>query len=252
MRKYRLAALLLAAVMTFSAAAVSCSSKNSDTSISSTFVPETKKKSVDGKLEGLADNEVSANISQEASANETAFVLNRVIDSGMKNDKGGRYIYLDVTINNATEKEYELTTINNFYILFSDKNEAHFDVRTQLYATKHLANYAGDQFKVPAKGSFSGIIGGFIVDKDKENFTVCFFPSQDDEHDKSNVIKVDVTAEDILQLNPADTEPTTAAETSEAPAETTAAETSAETTEAETSAAESDETVKTIIDDSED
>lgn len=190
MRKYKFAAMILAAAMALTAA-VGCSDKPESSSETSYKISE------DGRLEGLADVEVTADLNQEADANQTGFTLNSVFDSGMRNDLGERYIYLDVTISNSTDKEYDLSVLNNFYILFADGTETHFDVRTQLYATKNLDNYTVSPFTVPAKGQFSGMVGGFLVGGDVNEFTVCFFPTLDDERDKSNVVKVKVTNDDI-------------------------------------------------------
>lgn len=152
------------------------------------------------KNDGIAVNEVSVNPAEEANANDTGFRLNRIIDSGQTSDSGEPYIYLDVTISNHTDKSYDLNVLNNFYILLTNEDEVHFDVRTQLYGTKNINNYVASPFNIPANGEFSGIIGGFILPKDSQDFTVCFFPTQDDANNKSNVIKVNVNAQNIEKL----------------------------------------------------
>lgn len=152
------------------------------------------------KNNGIAVNEISVNPVEEANANDTGFRLNRVIDSGQTSDSGEPYIYLDVTISNHTDKSYDLNVLNNFYILLANEDEVHFDVRTQLYGTKNISNYAASPFNIPANGEFSGIIGGFILPKDSQDFTVCFFPTQDDANNKSNVIKVNIGAQNIEKL----------------------------------------------------
>ena len=196
MRKYKFAAMILAAAMALTAA-VGCSDKpgKSESSSRSQY-----KISDDGTLEGLADVEIMAELNQEADANQTGFTLNSVIDSGMRTDSGERYIYLDVTINNSTDKEYDLSVLNNFYVLFADGTETHYDVRTQLYATKNLDNYFVSPFTVPASGKFSGIVGGFLVGSEINEFTVCFFPTLDEARDKSNVVKVKVANDNIKKL----------------------------------------------------
>lgn len=198
MRKNKLTALLLAAAMTLSAA-VSCSDGSGKDSSDSTSY----KVSVDGKQDGLADKEIKVSLTEKADANETEFTLNSVIDSGMKTEDGDRYIYLDITIDNASEKEYQLNILNNFYILLPDGEEAHYDVRTQLYAAKNMDEYIPSPFTVPAKGTFSGCVGGFIVGSDVNSFTVCFFPTLDNDRDKSNVFKVEVGEANITKLVPA-------------------------------------------------
>lgn len=189
MKKFKIIPLLIAAVL---AAAPLCGCSKNNTEQSQT--------SYNDKLEGIAEHEFKADIAEEVSGNETTFKLNSVIDSGMTEENGGRYFYLDAVIGNPTEKSYDLNILNNFYLLFPDKTEAHFDVRTQIYAGKNIENYIESPFTLTPNGEISGIIGGFIVPPGINEFTVCFFPSQDMENDKSNVIKVDVSASDIITL----------------------------------------------------
>ena len=198
MRKNRLAALFFAAALALTAA-VSCErNKNSSSSDESSY-----KISEDGRLDGLADKEYKVDITEEADVNDTGFKLNGVVDSGKTNDNGDHFVYINVTVNNPTEKSYELSVLNNFYILFGDETEAHYHVQPDLYAKNNISDYKGSSFEVPAKGSFSGLIGGFLIPAAQNEYTVCFFPSLDDEHDKSNVVKVKVKQEDITKLTPA-------------------------------------------------
>jgi hypothetical protein len=190
MKKYRILSFMLTAVI----AAVSLAGcSNGKDNSSSEAAPK--------KQEGLAQTEIMAEIEEEKESNETVFKLNKVIDSGKTDDEGNRYMYLDAVITNNTDKEYELNIINNFYVLYPDGEEVHFDVRTQLYGQNNMENYIPNPFKLTAKGEISGIIGGFIIPPDKNNFTVCFFPTQDVSTDKESVIKVEVTADNIVKLN---------------------------------------------------
>ncbi|MBO5163458.1 MAG: hypothetical protein J6B75_03325 [Ruminococcus sp.] len=193
MKKYKLIPLLLAAVMA-AAPLTGCSPDKESSSVSVSMAPN-------GRQEGLADNEIKANIAEDTECNDTTFKLNSVIDSGMADENGNKYIYLDAVIGNSTDKEYDLNILNNFYLLLPDNSEAHFDVRTQLYGQKNIDNYIVNPFTVPASGEISGIFGGFVIAPDVENFTVCFFPTQEDMRNKSNVIKVDVTSENITKLS---------------------------------------------------
>ncbi|MCM1132231.1 MAG: hypothetical protein NC340_02045 [Ruminococcus flavefaciens] len=197
MKKNKFISLALLAVMVLS---VGCSD-GSTVSNTSTVSPSQSSGSGNAlSLEGIADNEVSANVSEDATANDTTFRLNRVIDSGKTDDSGNPYIYLDVNISNSTATEYELSVLNNFYVLLADNSEIHFDIKTQLHATNNIENYSASPFAVPANGEFSGIIGGFVLPKDTQDFTVCFFPTQDNKSDKSNVVKVSVSAQNMEKL----------------------------------------------------
>ncbi|MBO7396322.1 MAG: DUF4352 domain-containing protein [Ruminococcus sp.] len=195
MRKYKLTALLLCAAMAISAAS-GCSDDTGSRSMSVTSQSTT----VNQNNEGRADHEVSAAVSEKASANKTGFTLNRVIDAGNRNEKNERFIYLDVTIDNTTDKEYELNILNNFYLLLSDGSEIHYHVGSQLYATNNLDGYIPSPFTVPASGQFSGIIGGFAVGEDVKDFTVCFFPTLNEPDKTPDVIKVDIAESDITVL----------------------------------------------------
>ncbi|MBR5513986.1 MAG: DUF4352 domain-containing protein [Ruminococcus sp.] len=188
MKKYRIISLVLAAVI--AAVPFTGCSNGKDNSSSE----------ASNKQEGLAQTEIIAEIEEEKESNETVFKLNKVIDSGKTDEEGNRYLYLDAVITNNTEKEYELNILNNFYILFPDGEEVHFDVRTQLYGQNNMDNYIPNPFKLTSKGEISGIIGGFIVPPDKNNFTVCFFPTQDVMTDKESVIKVVITADNIEKI----------------------------------------------------
>ena len=195
MRRYKITALLLCAAMALSAAA-GCSDGGTSRSISEV----TKQTEVNSNNEGRADHEVTAAVSEKASANKTGFTLNKVIDAGTRNEKNERFIYLDVTIDNSTDKEYELSMINNFYLLLGDGSEIHYHVGSQLYATNNLDGYIPSPFTVPASGQFSGIIGGFAVGEDVKDFTVCFFPTLNQPDKTPDVIKVDVAESDITVL----------------------------------------------------
>lgn len=197
MKKNKLISFALLAVMALS---VGCSD-GTTVSNNSTGSPNSQSEGYNPTLDGIAQNEITANPAEDANANNTTFRLNKVIDSGKTDDNGNPYIYLDVNISNATDKEYELSILNNFYILLADSSEVHFDIKTQLHATKNIENYSASPFAVPANSEFSGIVGGFILPKDTQDFTVCFFPTQDNKSDKSNVIKVSVSAQNIEKLS---------------------------------------------------
>lgn len=194
-KKYKLIPFLIASVLACTPLA-GCSSgpESSSDSVSVSSSSDQKRQ------EGLASTEVKVGVSEEAISNDTSFTLNGIVDSGMTDDSGNKYIYLDAVIKNPTEKEYDLNILNNFYILLPDNSEIHFDVRTQLYAQKNIENYFTNPFTLPANGELSGIFGGFVISPDVTSFTVCFFPTQDQMSNKESVIKVDVTADNFRTL----------------------------------------------------
>lgn len=190
MKKYKILPIIFAAVIAVTPL-VGCSKGKDDADSKPTII---------NKQEGLAKTEIKAEILEETLSNETTFKLNNVIDSGKTDDNGNRYLYLDVAITNNTDKVYDLNILNNFYLLLPDEEEIHFDVRTQLYGQKEIETYIPSPFTLSANGNITGIVGGFIVPPDKNNFTVCFFPTQEILTNKESVIKVDVTAENIVKL----------------------------------------------------
>lgn len=212
MKKYKIISIALLSVLTLSVSAGCSGNSNVGTGDSSSVVVATEPNGNSGnntvnnnsgntvKNDGLAQNEVSGNPAEDVGANDTTFRLNKVIDSGTSED-GGHYIFLDVSISNATSTAYDLSVINNFYILLPDGSESHFDIRTQLYAGQNIDGYFPSPFSIPASGEFSGIIGGFVLPEDTQNFKVCFFPTLDDANNKTNVIKVDVSADNIEKIN---------------------------------------------------
>ena len=135
-----------------------------------------------------------------SSKSQTQSVTNSV-DAGALSENNEHYIYLDVKIKNPTSTEYELSTLNNFFLILNDGTELSSAVRTQLYAVSNFSDlYSGSPFTVPANGEFSGIIGGFTVPDGTNGFTVGFFPTRDDANNKTNLIKVEVKPSDIISL----------------------------------------------------
>lgn len=197
MKNTRLYALLFAAVLT--AACTGCSGGKKQPSANSrktTIVYATEEAVTTTEAEEI--NIIAGEIGKEITENNTSFVLNSVIDP-QDHEGGEKFIYLDITLKNNTDREYNLSTINNFYIELSDGSEVYSNVRTQLYAKNKFSEdkYFVDPFDIPSNGQFSGIIGGFILDEKENDFKLCFYPTGDDPSAKTTVIKYDITAADI-------------------------------------------------------
>lgn len=188
MKKLRTAAIALAAAALLSVFS-GCTPKNTSSSSDS----RTNK----NYQEGLASSEVEVSMAQEANENQTGFKLNSVIDSGNKTDDNKHFVYLNATITNNTKEDFHLSMLNNFYILFPDNTEAHYDVRTQIYAQNNFSAYTSSPLDIPANSSFTGYIGGFLIGEDVTDFTVCFFPTLND-NNKGVVIKCPVKATDMI------------------------------------------------------
>lgn len=193
MRKNRFAALALAAIMIFSAVSCNGSGKNNIAPDSSSSMSMN-----DNKQDKFASSEVKVDIAQEVVENETAFKVNSVIDSGHTDDENRHFLYLNVTIKNESSTDWELSMLNNFYLLLSNGEESHYDIRTQFYAEKTFKNYTDTPFTIAAGTEFTGYIGGFLVDDGIAEFSVCYFPTGADDKNKDTVIKCPVRTADII------------------------------------------------------
>ena len=72
-------------------------------------------------------------------------------------------------------------------------------MRTDQYGKEHYSVYAPTPFTVPARGEFTGYLTGFVVEENVDTFTVCFYPTQNN-NNKRTVVKVEVSPGDIKQL----------------------------------------------------
>lgn len=206
MKTVKFTALLLASAL-FAGTAAGCA-ENSGTS-SATRPASSVSDSDVGLIEGeisttpIGTIQIKGNIGEEFNENDMSFKLNSVIDADYIED-GKKFIFFDITIKNNTGREYTLSTLNNFYLILPDGSEEYSSIRTLLYARSTFSDkkYFPDPFDIPSNGQFSGVIGGFIIDKDINNFTVCFFPTADDPRNKEKVIKIDAAESDIQKPSP--------------------------------------------------
>ncbi len=144
-------------------------------------------------MSDIGENVINANISESVEANNTTYVLNGVIDSGRVKD-GLKYLYLDVTVKNDSDKDYPMSGLNNFYLILPDASELYPDVRAEIYARQSLSGYE-ESNTVPAGGELHTYIG-FTPEEEIDSFTACFFPTADS-NDKTSVIKCPVGPYDI-------------------------------------------------------
>ena len=197
MKNTKLYALLLAAAVTASVSAGCLGKKESTVTHQPRPTSSNEDKSpVD--ISSMGSNVINGELGTMVSANDTDFTLNAIVDTGMRDDNA-KFIYLDITLRNNTDKEYELSTLNNFYIQLPQGTKLYSEVRTQLYAGSHFKDdkYFVDPFTIPSNGQFSGIVGGFILGDEMNDFDVCFFPTGKDPNNKKTVIKYKITADKI-------------------------------------------------------
>ncbi len=184
MKKARLAVLLVAAVLSLTPAA-GCRKKP---------IERTSSASAYADISDVGKNKVEVKLEEKAEVNNTAFKINRVINSGRVKD-GLKYIYLDVTISNTSSDNYEITGLNNFYIILPDNTEVIPDVRADIYAKQAMEGYSQIS-EVKAGQELSAYIG-FVVEESVTDFTACFFPTGTAD-DKTNVIRCEVKAKDVI------------------------------------------------------
>lgn len=188
MKKFRISALILAAAIAVAPLYGCKKDKSSKTTTNETSVSKY------ADIPNVGKNKYDVNINEDTNVNGTSYKLNRVIDSGKRKD-GLKYIYLDVTIKNESQTDYQANGLNNFYLVLDDGTEILTDIRADLHAKQTMADYKQLE-TIPAGGEFTGYIG-FCIEENINAFTVGFFPTADTE-DKSNVIFCEVASEDII------------------------------------------------------
>lgn len=197
MKKFRLTAIILA--MSLSAvSAFSCSDKTPSSSNGEiSYIDPNKPVQQDPTKYSGDANKTNSAFGQEIEVNNTVFTLNSVVkvpDDVSDND----YIYINVTIKNKTDIEYEISSLNNFFMALPDGTEISSDVRTKIHSLAHFTKCIDDYITIPANGEFTGFLaGGFIVPPGTDSFTIGFFPTLNDEVNKSEVILSPVSAENI-------------------------------------------------------
>lgn len=187
-------ALALSAVSAFSCADKT-ESKSEDSIVildSDASVPEKPNKySADSKKTNIA-------VGQETEVNDTVFKLNNVVKVGSAEGDGNDYIYINVTIQNKTDKEYKISSLNNFFVALPDQTEILSNIRPKLYAINNYPKCVDDYITIPANGEFTGYLaGGFTVPSETDSLTVGFFPTLDNDKYRENVILAPVNAENI-------------------------------------------------------
>lgn len=204
MKNLKLTALLLCAAMAIPCV-VGCQKKSSSTKSSSSNSEDTVTVPNDTDL---GKNKITAAITEEAAANETTFKLNSVVQTGKVkrgNNPEKKYIYLNVEIKNDSNTDYKLSSLNNAWLRIGENTVKTCDIVTRFYAKDHIKaeKFIIDPFIVPAHSTVSGYITGYEVDPSLDKFTVEFFPTQNDLHNKNTVIQVEVTP-DMIKSIPAE------------------------------------------------
>lgn len=214
MKSSKISALILCAAMALSAS-VSCEKskdKNNNSGSSSSGSEDYKNPGYDDTTmenpqnhtlnPNNGENKISAKLQEEAGANDTLFKLNSVFETDVIED-GKKYIYLNVDVSNSTDEDYSLSCLNNLYLLHDGDVIETSDLKTMFYARNNFQNITinQDPFIVPANGTFSGFLCGFEVPESLNEFTVGFYPTQNDTLNKGSVIEVEITKDDIQKIS---------------------------------------------------
>lgn len=199
MKKFRFSALLFA----LSLSAVSAFSCNDETpskpqQSASLIDPNEPVSQAPNKYSGDS-KKTNAEFGQPSDEiNNTVFTLNKVVSFTPQDSDGKDMVFLNVTIKNNTDIEYEISSLNNFFLALPDNTEITTDIRARLYAISNLPKCIDAPVKIPANGEFTGYLAeGYLVPSGTDSFTVGFFPTLDNERDTSNAILTPVSAEDI-------------------------------------------------------
>ena len=201
MRKMKITGLLLVALIAATASTGCHSDKKTSTNNGTKTEDATRPTAANNNspvdLSKIGTNVIDGELGKEIEANDTVFTLNAVIDAGVREDEK-KFIYFDITLKNNSAAEYSLSTLNNFYIALPE-GDIYSDVQTQLYARGHFADnkYYVDPFSIPSNGQFSGVIGGFKLEENANEFAVCFYPTGNDANNKETVIRYEIKADDI-------------------------------------------------------
>lgn len=198
MKKFRFTALALALSLSV-VSAFSCADKENSPS-DSVVTTEADIQSEPELPDKYSHDSKKTNsaLGQETEVNNTVFSLNNVVSVSDPAGNGNDYVYINVTIKNNTDTEYQINSLNNFFIALPDETEAISDVRAKLYAINNYPQCVDDPITIPANGEFTGYLtGGYLVPSGTDSFTVGFFPTLDNNRDKSNAILSPVNAESI-------------------------------------------------------
>jgi hypothetical protein len=191
MRKLKLAALFSAAVIMLASAAA-CNNKKAESS---------KEVSRGGIIENVnvTPEEEIGSIKHEAklfepiTVGDTVFTVDNIIDIDHVTSDG-RYIYIDYTIENKSDKEYPTDAINNFYINV-DGVEDIFDIRSDVFAKRYVNGYSSE-FKVAPNSKVSNYVG-FVIPKDAKKLKVGYYVTGAD-RDKRNIVLCEATSDDFV------------------------------------------------------
>ncbi|MBE6860211.1 MAG: DUF4352 domain-containing protein [Ruminococcus sp.] len=134
-----------------------------------------------------------AKLAEAVTVGDTVFTVNNIIDiDHITGD--GRYIYIDYTIENKSDKDYPTDAINNFYINV-DGVEDIFDIRSDVFAKRYINGYSSE-FTIAANTQISNYVG-FVIPKDAKEITVGYYVTGSD-RDKKNIVLCKAKPDDFV------------------------------------------------------
>lgn len=187
MKKFRVAALFLAAVLMLSSVTACKDKKKKENSANMIEVSQTTPDEL------IGSNKIPAKLYESVSVGDTVFTVNNVIDVNNITENG-RYIYIDYTIENKSDKDFPTDAVNNFCININGE-EVVYDVRADVYAKRFINGYSS-KFTVEPKSTVTNYIG-FVIPEDTKSFSVGYYATGS-ENDKTSIVLCDVSSSDFV------------------------------------------------------
>lgn len=189
MNKFRTAILMLTALISVVPFSAGCSDENSSSSANVSFVENSQN-------ENIGKNKHEADLGASVTVDTTTFTVHNVIDVNKTTEDGEKYIYVKYTINNSSDKNFDVDNLNNFYLTIDGKNYNN-DVRANLYAKQSINGYV-ELDSVPAGGEIENYVG-FVVPADTSAVTCGYYVTSGEKTDKQDTIICEVKSSEWIQ-----------------------------------------------------
>ena len=189
MNKFRIAILMLTALISVVPFSAGCSDENSSSSANVSFVENSQN-------ENIGKNKHEADLGASVTVDTTTFTVHNVIDVNKTTEDGEKYIYVKYTISNSSDKNFDVDNLNNFYLTIDGKNYNN-DVRANLYAKQSINGYV-ELDSVPAGGEIENYVG-FVVPADTSAVTCGYYVTSGEKTDKQDTIICEVKSSEWIQ-----------------------------------------------------
>lgn len=141
-------------------------------------------------------NKHETELGSSVTVDTTTFTVLNVVDVNKTTDDGEKYIYVEYTIKNDSDKNFQVDNLNNFYLTING-TEYHNDVRANLYAKQSINDYF-ELETVPAGGEVTNYVG-FVVPQNTTSVTCGYYVTSGATTDKQDTIICDVQSSEWIQ-----------------------------------------------------